>query len=121
MKDNQHYSITKLAQEFNITPRAIRHYEDKNLLSPERQGTQRIYHHRDYVRLQLIIRGKRIGFSLDEIGEIIAMYDLPSGRKKQNELLITKVQERRAALHRQQEDIKLMLQELTKLEKRIKP
>jgi DNA-binding transcriptional MerR regulator len=115
------YSIAELSREFDITPRAIRHYEDKKLLSPKREGTQRVYQLRDYVRLQLIMRGKRIGFSLDEIGEIIEMYDLPSGKEKQTELLTKKIHERREALYQQKRDIAHMLQELVELEKKITP
>lgn len=116
---SQTYSIAELASEFAITPRAIRHYQDKGLLTPERQGSQRIYHNRDKVRLQLVLRGKRLGFSLDEIGEIISMYDLPSGKQKQTQLLLKKITQRRQALHQQQQDIQTMLQELTKLESKL--
>ncbi|MET1253910.1 MerR family transcriptional regulator [Aliikangiella maris] len=114
------YTISELSKEFGITPRSIRHYEDERLLSPTREGTQRIYHKGDHVRLQLILRGKRIGFSLAEIREIFSIYDLPSGEEKQMEFLVTKLAERREALYQQQEDIKTMLWELDRLELRIK-
>lgn len=113
------YSISELSKEFNITPRSIRHYEDERLISPDREGSQRIYRKKDKVRLHLILRGKRIGFSLSEIREIISMYDLPSGEEKQKELLITKIAERRDALYQQQQDIKTMLVELDQLENKI--
>ena len=113
------FSITELSKEFDITPRSIRHYEQEQLISPKRNGSQRIYTKGDRVRLQLILRGKRIGFSLAEIREIIKMYDSPSGEKKQTELLLSKIDERRNALDQQQKDIKTMLIELDQLEKRL--
>lgn len=113
------YSITELSKEFQITPRSIRHYEDEGLIAPQRNGSQRIYTKGDRVRLQLILRGKRIGFSLAEIREIITLYDSPSGQEKQTRLLIDKIEERRAALSQQQKDIKTMLVELDQLENRL--
>lgn len=122
MKDKQTtYSISDLAKEFAITPRSIRHYEDEKLIAPERLGSQRIYCKTDQVRLQLILRGKRIGFSLSEIREIISLYDLPSGEEKQAQWLLKKVSERRTALYQQQQDIQTMLIELDQLEARINP
>lgn len=116
---NKTYSISDLAREFEITPRSIRHYEDQKLISPERNGSQRIYSKGDRVRLQLILRGKRIGFSLSEIREIIDMYDPSAGDEKQTELLIRKIAERRIALYQQQQDIKTMLAELDQLEQKL--
>ena len=113
------YSITELSKEFDITPRSIRHYEQEELISPQRIGSQRIYTKGDRVRLQLILRGKRIGFSLAEIREIIQMYDSPSGERKQTQLLLSKIEERRDALSQQQKDIKTMLAELDQLETRL--
>ena len=119
-ESNTTYSISELAKEFGITPRSIRHYEDEKLIQPERNGSQRIYHKGDRIRLQLIMRGKRIGFSLSEIREIISMYDEPSGgEEKQTKFLLTKIEERREALYQQQEDIKTMLAELDQLETRL--
>ena len=115
----QTFSISELAKEFNITPRSIRHYEDEQLISPQRNGSQRIYSKGDKVRLQLILRGKRIGFSLSEIREIIKMYDSPAGEEKQTEHLIHKIAERRNALFQQQQDIETMLTELDQLELRL--
>ncbi|MEP1744003.1 MAG: MerR family DNA-binding transcriptional regulator [Kangiellaceae bacterium] len=114
------YSITELSKEFEITPRSIRHYEQESLISPKRVGSQRVYTKGDRVRLQLILRGKRIGFSLAEIREIITMYDSPSGEKKQTELLLDKIEQRRQALKQQQQDILTTLKELTELEQRLK-
>ncbi|TQV87555.1 MerR family transcriptional regulator [Aliikangiella coralliicola] len=118
-ENNQTYTISELSKEFGITPRSIRHYEDEKLISPQRNGSQRIYGKGDKVRLQLILRGKRIGFSLSEIREIISIYDLPSGEQKQTEYLSQKIVERREALYQQQKDIETMLGELARLEKRI--
>ena len=110
------YSITELSKEFDITTRSIRHYEQEKLITPQRAGSQRIYTKGDRVRLQLILRGKRIGFSLAEIREIITMYDSPCGEQKQTELLVSKIAQRRSALSQQQKDIDTMLVELSQLE-----
>ncbi len=115
----QSYSITDLANDYDITSRTIRHYEDIGLLSPVRKGTQRIFYTRDHVRLGLILRGKRIGFSLAEIKEIINMYDLPEGERKQKSFLLAKVADRRKMLRNQQQDIKKMLVELDDIEVRL--
>lgn len=117
---SREYSIRELAKDYNVTARTIRHYEEIGLLSPSRNGTQRIFSTRDHVRLGLIIRGRRIGFSLSEIKEIINMYDLPEGETKQTEFLINKVNERRQMLITRQEDIAKMLAELDKIEIRLK-
>ena len=92
------FTITDLAQEFDITTRAIRFYEDQGLLSPQRKGQQRIYAPRDRTRLKLILRGKRLGFSLSEVGEMIELYDTESGESGQLNLFLDKIRERRAAL-----------------------
>jgi DNA-binding transcriptional MerR regulator len=113
------YTITELAKYFDITSRTIRHYEELGLLSPNRKGTQRIFNTRDHVRLSLILRGKRIGFSLHEISEIINMYDLPEGEQKQASFLLGKVELRRQMLISRQEDIKNMLSELDDIKIRL--
>jgi len=113
------YSITELSKEFGITTRSIRHYEQEQLITPQRSGSQRIYTKGDRVRLQLILRGKRIGFSLAEIREIITMYDSPCGEQKQTKLLLNKIEQRRDALNQQQNDIETMLAELSQLEQRL--
>lgn len=118
-KNNKTYSITELSKAFDITPRSIRHYEDKGLISPQRNNSQRVYQKGDKVRLHLIMRGKRIGFSLSEIKEIITMYDMPSGEEKQTTLLSKKISERREALYQQQNDIEVMLSELNRLEDKL--
>ena len=110
------YGIAELAREFSITTRTIRFYEDKNLLLPERQGQRRVYGSRDRVRLRLIMRGKRLGFSLDEIREMIDMYDDDPSEIAQLKLFLAKISERKSVLTQQQADIAAILNELDKLE-----
>jgi len=99
------FTITELAHEFDVTPRAIRFYEDKGMLHPSRQGMMRVYARRDRARLQLILRGKRLGFSLAEIREMIDLYDVGDGRVEQMKLTMKRSQERLAALELQKHDI----------------
>ncbi|WP_226665244.1 MerR family transcriptional regulator [Microbulbifer aggregans] len=106
------YSISELAQEFGITTRTIRFYEDKGLLSPERRGQTRIYKPEDRVRLKLILRGKRLGFSLDESREIIDMYDPAHGNVDQLNRLLDRIDAKRQQLRQQQRDIEKMLAQL---------
>ena len=106
------YSIAELAREFDITTRAIRFYEDEGLLTPKRRGQSRIYAPRDRTRLKLILRGKRLGFSLLEIAEMVTMYDAPPGETGQLELFLKRIDERRGLLEQQREDIKVTLSEL---------
>ena len=110
------YGIADLAREFNVTTRTIRFYEDKALLSPERQGQRRVYSPRDRVRLRLIMRGKRLGFSLDEIRQMIDLYDDDPSEVSQLKLFLAKIRERQAVLSQQQSDIASILKELNKLE-----
>ena len=110
------FKISELSEEFGITARTLRHYEDYGLLYPERKGNQRLYNYRDRVRLVLILRGKRIGFSLNEIKEILDLYELPEGEQKQTSFLLDKIQQRRDALIQQQADIKTMLSALHEIE-----
>jgi DNA-binding transcriptional MerR regulator len=106
------YSISNLAGEFDVTTRTIRFYEEKGLLNPRREGTRRIYSPADRTKLRLILRGKRLGLSLDESAEIIMMYGTPGNNRKQLEKLIAKIQEKRVDLKRQQSDLRAMLKEL---------
>lgn len=110
------YGIAELAREFNVTTRTIRFYEDKQLLSPERQGQRRVYSPRDRVRLRLIMRGKRLGFSLSEIRQMIDLYDDDPSEVAQLKLFLDKIRERQAVLTRQQADISAIITELDKLE-----
>ncbi len=110
--EEETYSIAELAREFDITTRAIRFYEDEGLLAPRRRGQTRIYAPRDRTRLKLILRGKRLGFSLQEIAEMVTMYDATPGETGQLELFLKRIAERRATLEQQREDIKVTLAEL---------
>jgi len=107
------FSITQLAEEFGLTTRAIRFYEDKGLLTPERQGQTRIYHPRDRARLTLIVRGKNVGLALAEIKEILGLYDLPDGGETQNRVAIDKFRRRIESLARQRDEIDLQIETLT--------
>ena len=106
------HTITELASEFGITTRTIRHYEDEGLLSPRREGQNRLFSPRDRVRLKLALRGKRLGFSLSEIRELFDLYDLARDEKGQLEQFLTKLEKRRALLVQQREDIEIMLNEI---------
>ena len=110
------YSISDLAQEFNLTTRAIRFYEDEGLLQPGRSGRRRVYSARDRVRLKLILRGKRLGFSLSDVRDIIEMYDLDAGETGQLRYFLDQIKERREALEQQRSDIDLTLKELDEIE-----
>ena len=110
------YTITDLAQEFGLTTRAIRFYEDQGLLSPQRAGRSRIYGNRDRVRLKLTLRGKRLGLSLSEIRELIDMYDAATGDRAQLERFIEVLEKRRGTLEQQREDIEAVLEEITNFE-----
>ena len=109
---SQTYSISDLARELDITTRAIRFYEEQGLLSPERRGQERIYTPRDKVSLKLILRGKRIGFSLAECRELIELYDPSGGNQKQLQTMLTKIAERREQLEQQMLDIEQMKLEM---------
>jgi len=110
------FSISDLADEFDVTTRTIRFYEEKGLLSPRREGTRRIYSPADRTRLRLILRGKRLGLSLDESAEIIRLYGSPGNNRRQLELLIGKIRERREVLRRQKRDLETMLKDLADAE-----
>ncbi len=106
------YRISELAKEFGVTPRALRFYEAQGLLNPERRGQHRLYTQRDRARLAWILRGKRVGFSLAEIKELIDAYDLPDDRATQRRLTLEKCRERIAALEHQRADIEQVIAEL---------
>lgn len=107
------FTITELAQEFAITPRAIRFYEDMGLLAPARQGRQRVYSQRDRTRLKLTLRGKRLGFALTEIRQLVTMYDSDSDTVPQLEAFVSTLEAHRSALTQQLEDIRVTLEEIT--------
>ena len=112
------YTISDLAKEFDVTTRTIRFYEDQNLISPLREGTRRLFRARDRTRLKLVLRGKRLGFTLAEILEIVDMYDAAPGEVGQLRLLISKINGRRAQLQQQMQDIEATLSDLSEVENR---
>ncbi|MDH0747705.1 MerR family DNA-binding transcriptional regulator [Pseudomonas sp. GD03842] len=114
------YSISDLARELDITTRTIRFYEEQGMLSPERRGLERIYSPRDKVTLKLILRGKRIGFSLAECRDLIGLYDPTGDNQKQLTTMLAKIAERRAQLDQQLLDIQQMQLELDTAEERCK-
>lgn len=112
------YSISDLAREFDITTRTIRFYEEAGMLQPERDGQVRVYTGEDRVKLKLILRGKRLGFSLAESRELIEMYDPSSDNAHQLKALQQKINERREGLKQQLADIAIMQNELDAAEER---
>ncbi|HEX3699115.1 MAG TPA: MerR family DNA-binding transcriptional regulator [Phenylobacterium sp.] len=111
-RPHRSYSIRQLCQEFKCTPRALRFYEDKGLLSPAREGLNRVYNYKDRARLVLILRGKRVGLSLAEIGEILDLYEIGDGGAQQAAKSLRKFRERIVALQRQKVDIDEQIEEL---------
>ncbi|MBK1614103.1 MerR family transcriptional regulator [Rubrivivax gelatinosus] len=112
------YTITELAHEFDITPRAIRFYEDVGLLTPERRGRNRVYLARDRTRLKLTLRGKRLGFSLQEIKQLVDLYDSPSDTAQQLQAFLGTLAEHRRQLEQQREDLEVTLAEIEQHEQR---
>jgi len=112
------WSIAQVADEFGVTHRTVRHYEELGLISPERRGTVRVYHRRDRTRLGLILRGKRLGFPLDEVRTRIDLYDVLRGRRGQLEDVLGQIDERRGDLEQRRRDLDAALSELTEFERR---
>jgi DNA-binding transcriptional MerR regulator len=116
------YTITELAREFDITPRAIRFYEDQGLLAPTRAGGKsglgrnRVYSHRDRTRLKLTLRGKRLGLALSEVKELLDMYESPKDEAAQNARFLEVLKRHRATLEQQREDIEAQLKEVLAFE-----
>jgi DNA-binding transcriptional MerR regulator len=110
------FTITDLSVEFAITPRTIRFWEDQGLIAPQRAGGKRVYSRRDRTRLKLALRGKRLGFSLAEIKDLINMYDADRDDRQQLTTLLGALAKRRQALVQQREDIEAVLGELAKFE-----
>ncbi|MDI5890542.1 MerR family transcriptional regulator [Halomonas rhizosphaerae] len=118
-RQHRHYTIGELARMFEVTPRTIRFYEQEGLLAPRREGQKRIYREKDRVRLKLTLRGKRLGFSLAEIREVVTMYDaMPDGNARQLWRLLEILADKRDNLERQLEDIRLMRMEIDDVDHR---
>ena len=114
----QLYSIRDLSQDFGVTTRTLRFYEEKGLLEPERRGRTRLYTAADRVRLKLILRGKQLGFTLDESAELIAMYDPDSNNVAQLQARSDKIRAQRCRVEKQQQHIRFMLKDLKDWEQR---
>ena len=110
--ESRTYSISELAREFGITPRALRFYEDKDMLHPARDGMTRVYSHRDRGRVKIIVRLKRLGLPLADIREILDLYGLEDGQRAQMRMSLVKFQNQIKELESQREDIEMALQEL---------
>ncbi|WP_298445297.1 MerR family DNA-binding transcriptional regulator [uncultured Ferrimonas sp.] len=110
------YSISDLSKEFDITTRSIRFYEDQGLLKPRRRGQTRIYNLQDRVRLKLILRGKRLGFSLAETGRLFDLYDADRSSRTQLHTMLQLVEEKKADLQQQMDDIRIIMMELNSAE-----
>ena len=116
--DTRTWTIGQVADEFAITHRTVRHYEELRLISPERRGTVRVYHRRERTRLNLILRGRRLGFPLEEIRTIIDLYDEPTGQASQLSYVLDQIHDRREHLERRRRDIEDALHELEEFERR---
>jgi DNA-binding transcriptional MerR regulator len=114
------FSISELALEFDVTPRAIRFYEDQGLLAPRRAGQRRIYTPRDRARLKLTLRGKRLGLTLSEIRELIDMYEPGRDERPQLQRFLAVLETHRAGLLRQRTDIEAQLSEIQAFEKKVR-
>ena len=112
------WTIAEVAEAFGITHRTVRYYEAQGLLTPQRRGTQRLFHSRDRVRLTLILRGRRLGFDLAEIARIVDMYDQPIGERGQLQHLLDQIAGRRQQLEQRRHDIELTLTELDDVDAR---
>lgn len=116
MPEEPFYTVTELAEQLGTTPRAVRFYETKGLIKPQRAGSTRIYTRKDRARLLLILRGKRLGFSLAEIKEYLDLYHVDPSQTEQLRMLQRKVRERMAQLEDQQRDIQASLEDLAKID-----
>ena len=117
MNDGEFRGIQQVAEELGVTHRTLRFYEDKGLISPQRIGTMRIYSKREMGRMRLILRGKRLGFSIREIGEFLDLYDADPEQHTQMEALLKRVREKREGLRQQRRAIDETIRELNEIEK----
>ena len=114
------FSISELAREFDVTPRAIRFYEDQGLITPRREGQRRVYTPRDRTRLKLTLRGKRLGLTLSEIKELIDMYEPGRDQRAQLERFLAVLENHKASLAQQRADLEAQLSEIQTFEKRVR-
>ncbi len=114
-RNDRLYSVTELAEELGVTPRTLRFYEDKLLVQPQRIGNTRVYNHRDRGRLILILRGKRLGFSLNDIREWLDLYEADPGQTRQMRRLVETARRRLSALEQQRQDIDATIGELQEI------
>src|SRR5438270_12526590 len=114
------FSISELAREFDVTPRAIRFYEDQGLLAPRRDGQRRIYTPRDRTRLKLTLRGKRLGLTLSEIRELIDMYEPGRDERPQLQRFLAVLEAHKSGLLQQRADIEAQLSEIQALERKVR-
>ena len=114
----QTYSIGELARLFDVTPRSIRFYEEQELITPERVGQTRVYHTKDKVRLKLVLRGKRLGFSLAEVKKLFELYDSNPNSAAQLKVMLDLTEQKRSILRQQLDDIQMLMNELDEVESR---
>jgi DNA-binding transcriptional MerR regulator len=114
------FSISELAREFDVTPRAIRFYEDQGLIRPRREGQRRVYTSRDRTRLKLTLRGKRLGLTLSEIKELIDMYEPGRDQRAQLERFLAVLETHKVSLVQQRADLEAQLSEIQTFEKRVR-